>query len=105
VSSTARIRILGALTLVAAWALLLALTASPALLLFAAPFFMLAGLLAAGEQPGVDLIERIVRLASDRHRPAGRSMPAFARIARPGMLRYDLISSNLAGRAPPLRRV
>lgn len=92
------------MALVVAWAVLLALTASPALLLFAAPFFLLTGFLIAGESPGADLIERVARMASVRHRPAAGSIAAFARSDGPGLLRHDLISSNLAGRAPPLRR-
>jgi hypothetical protein len=105
VSSSSRIRILGAVALVAAWAILLAVTASPAVLLFAAPFFMLSGLLAVGENPGAGLIERVSRLASVRRRPAADPMRGCSRLAGPKLLRYDLISSSLAGRAPPFSRV
>lgn len=105
VTLNARIRILGTVALVAAWVLVLALTGSPAVLLFAAPFFVLAGLLASGEKTGAELIAKVVRLATARRRPGsdrvrGLRLPAGFRMISP-----EPISSNLAGRAPPLRLV
>jgi len=104
VNSNARIRILGALSLIAVWVLLLALTGSLGVLLFTAPFFMIAGILATGEHPGADLIERVARLAAVSGRPASDPTPAFGWIHSSRSRLSDLISSNLAGRAPPLSR-
>jgi hypothetical protein len=88
--------------LMAAWTLLLALAASPLVLLFAAPFFLLSGLLAAGRHPGAGLIERVARLASVKYRMSCDriSTPVFTAGSR--LLHYDLIALNLAGRAPPI---
>jgi len=101
----ARIPILGAVALLMAWAVLLALTASPTALLFAAPFFMLAGLLLTGGHPGADLIERVARFASLRRSSTFGSVPDFGWVTGFRLLRNDLISVNLAGRAPPFRPV
>jgi hypothetical protein len=105
VTPKARIRILGTVALVAAWVLVLALTGSPAALLFAAPFFMLAVLLSSGETPGAELIARVLQLAPVKRRAVSDrgsrlSLPAGFRPLSP-----EPISSNLAGRAPPPRLV
>ena len=96
--------LLVAVALLAAWVLLLALTASPAALLFASPFFMLFGLLVAGRHPGAGLIERVARLASIRRRSTLSSSHCFARVKGFRWSGDDLIAMNLAGRAPPFQR-
>jgi hypothetical protein len=105
VTPKARIRILGAVALVTAWVFLLALTGSPVVLLFAAPFFMLAGLLASGEHPGAELIAQVARLASVRRLAASVRVPGSSLPDGFRLLSREPISSNLAGRAPPSRLV
>lgn len=94
-------RTFGLILVAAAWAVFLAVIGSPEVLLFTAPFFLLAAPLALGSYVGEELVARLARAAQPFNRRQGfglRPDRARTRVFVPGSL---IIASNLAGRAPP----
>jgi hypothetical protein len=98
-------RTAGLLLVAVGWALCLALTGSPEVLLFTAPVFLLAAPLALGRYLGEELVAAIGRKARSRRVKSDRAVPVAFRDSRFSFDGSLLIASNLAGRAPPATSV
>ncbi|MGK2955618.1 MAG: hypothetical protein ACSLFI_08130 [Solirubrobacterales bacterium] len=94
-------RMAGLLLVAVGWALCLALTGSPEVLLFTAPVFLLAAPLAFGRYVGEDLIKAAGHRARTRRPKSAGAIPVRISEFGHSPISSLLIASNLAGRAPP----